>query len=96
MDKRKYELLYVLKPNLGEEGTKAVDERIQGIIEANGEVLEVDVWGNRRLAYEIQDFKEGYYVVLKFNSDADFPVELERQLNINENCLRYLVTSVEH
>ncbi|MDO5033595.1 MAG: 30S ribosomal protein S6 [Eubacteriales bacterium] len=92
---RNYELLYVLKPNLGEEGLAAMDERIQALVAANGEIKNVDVWGTRRLAYEIQDLKEGYYVVLHFTAEADFPVELERQLKINDQVLRFLVTSKE-
>ncbi|MDO5015613.1 MAG: 30S ribosomal protein S6 [Eubacteriales bacterium] len=92
---RSYELLYVLKPDLGEEGLAAMDERIQGIINANGEVSEVDVWGTRKLAYEIQDYKEGYYVVVEFASEPSFPQELERQLRINDSVLRYLISSLE-
>ncbi|MDD7401081.1 MAG: 30S ribosomal protein S6 [Eubacteriales bacterium] len=92
---RNYELLYVLNPTLGEEGLAAMDERIQGLISANGEIKDVDVWGVRRLAYEIQDLNEGYYVVLHFTAEADFPVELERQLKINDKVLRFLVTSME-
>lgn len=92
---RSYELLYVLKPDLGEEGLAALDDRIQGLIEANGEISNIDVWGNRRLAYEIEDYTEGYYVVLQFNSDPTFPVELERQLRINDSVLRYLITSAQ-
>lgn len=92
---RNYELLYVLNPTLGEEGLATMDERIQGLISANGEIKDVDVWGVRRLAYEIQDLNEGYYVVLHFTAEADFPVELERQLKINDKVLRFLVTSME-
>lgn len=92
---RSYELLYVLKPDLGEEGLAALDDRIQGLIEANGEISNIDVWGNRRLAYEIEDYTEGYYVVLQFNSEPTFPVELERQLRINDSVLRYLITSAQ-
>lgn len=92
---RSYELLYVLKPDLGEEGLAAMDERIQGIINANGTVSEVDVWGTRKLAYEIQDYKEGYYVVVEFASEPSFPQELERQLRINDSVLRYLISSLE-
>lgn len=90
-----YELLYILNPHLGEEGLSAMDERIQGSINANGEVKNVDIWGVRQLAYEIQDLKEGYYVVLHFTAEPDFPVELERQLRINDQVMRYLITSVE-
>lgn len=90
-----YELLYILNPQLGEEGLEAMDERIQGIINANGEVKNVDIWGVRQMAYEIQDQKEGYYVVLHFTAEPDFPVELERQLRIFDQVMRYLITSVE-
>ena len=53
--------------------------------------LPIDKRGIRRLAYEIQDEREGYYVVIKFQADPDYPETLERQLRINDNLLRYLV-----
>lgn len=91
---RLYELLYVLNPEIGEEKLTALTDRINALINENGSVDETDVWGNKRLAYEINDLTEGYYVLVHFSSEPEFPLELERQLRINDNVIRYLVTSM--
>jgi small subunit ribosomal protein S6 len=88
-----YEVTYILRPNLEE---TEVDERAnamaEGVKTRGGEVLgELDKMGKRRLAYEIDDVREGYYVVMKFRSDADGAKELERQMRLNESVLRALV-----
>lgn len=91
---RPYELLYVLNPEIGEEKLNAQTERISALINENGTVDEAEVWGNRRLAYEINDLTEGYYVLVHFSAEPEFPLELERQLRINDSVIRYLVTSM--
>ena len=92
----KYETLYVITPELEEEATKAVIEKFSGIITANGgEIESVDEWGKRRLAYPINFKNEGYYVLVQFTAAPEFPRELERNLQINENVMRYLVTRIE-
>ena len=91
---RPYELLYVLNPEIGEEKLEAVTARFEQLIADNGTVDDVDVWGRRHLAYEINDLTEGYYVLVHFSSDPEFPLELERQLKISEDVIRYLVTRV--
>lgn len=92
---RQYELLYVLNPSIGEDALESLNQRIQELVTNQGEILEVDVWGRRRLAYEIEDETEGYYVLINFNSKPDFPNEINRVLRITDNVLRYLVTTVE-
>ncbi|HHU53763.1 MAG TPA: 30S ribosomal protein S6 [Clostridiaceae bacterium] len=92
---RKYELLYVLNPAIGEDALDSLNQRIQDLIASQGEILEIDVWGRRRLAYEIEDETEGYYVLINFKSEPDFPIEVNRILRITDNVLRYLVTTVE-
>ncbi len=91
---RQYELLYVLKATIGEEALEALNQRIQGLITENAEDVKVDVWGRRRLAYEIEDETEGYYVVVDFKADPEFPLEVNRVLKITDNVLRYMVTAV--
>ena len=92
----KYENLYVITPELEEEATKAIIEKFSGIITANGgEIESVDEWGKRRLAYPINFKNEGYYVLVQFTAAPEFPRELERNLQINENVMRYLVTRIE-
>ncbi|MDW7655639.1 MAG: 30S ribosomal protein S6 [Bacillota bacterium] len=88
---RKYEAIYILNPVIGEEAINATTEKIQTLIESAATVEKIDVWGRRRLAYEIKDQKEGYYVLIDFSAETDFPKELERVLKITEGVLRYLV-----
>lgn len=88
---RKYELMYIVNPELDEEALTAVTERVNSLIETSGNVDNIDVWGKRRLAYEINDRKEGYYILVHFQSDPEFPKELERVLKISDDVMRYLV-----
>ena len=88
----KYEVLYVLNPNLTEEETQAVVEKFKTLIEQNGTIDEMDEWGKRKLAYEINYLSEGYYVLVKFTSGPDFPAELDRILGITDGVIRSLVT----
>ena len=88
-----YEVTYILRPSLEE---TEVDERATAIADGlktrGGEVVgELEKLGKRRLAYEIDDVREGYYVVMQFRSDADQAKELERQLRLNDAVLRQLV-----
>ena len=85
----KYECLYVIVPELNEEETKSVIEKFNGVITANGGMIEnVDEWGKRRLAYTIDYKTEGYYVYVAFNGASELPKELSRNLGINENVIR--------
>ncbi|MGI6327013.1 MAG: 30S ribosomal protein S6 [Saccharofermentanales bacterium] len=88
---RKYELVYILNPALGEEAVDAIVERIQALIESSATIDQVDVWGRRRLAYEIDYQKEGFYVLVNFSAEGEFPKELERVLRITEGVLRYMI-----
>ena len=88
----KYEVLYVLNPNLTEEETQAIVERFKTLIEQNGTVDEMEEWGKRKLAYEINYLTEGYYVLVKFTSGPELPAELDRILGITDGVIRSLVT----
>jgi len=90
----KYEVLYILNPALGEEGTAALVEKFKAMVEAEGTVSDVNVWGNRRMAYAIEDLTEGYYVLMQFESKPEFPAELERVMKITEGVLRCLTTAM--
>lgn len=93
-----YELTYIIDAKLDDEARKALIERFTGIIEKNGgEICKVDeaFWGKRRLAYPINDMTEGYYVLTTFKSESDLPREIERNLQISESILRYLVIKIE-
>ena len=88
----KYEVLYVLNPNLTEEETQAIVEKFKTLIEQNGTVDEMEEWGKLKLAYEINYLTEGYYVLVKFTSGPELPAELDRILGITDGVIRSLVT----
>ena len=88
----KYEVLYVLNPNLTEEETQAIVEKFKTLIEQNGTVDEMEEWGKHKLAYEINYLTEGYYVLVKFTSGPELPAELDRILGITDGVIRSLVT----
>lgn len=92
---RKYESVYILNPAIGEEAINATAEKIQALIESSSTIEKVDVWGRRRLAYEINDQKEGYYVLITFSAEAEFPKELERVLKITDGVMRYMVVRTD-
>lgn len=88
----KYELMYIINPELGEEGVPAVIEKFKTMIEAGGTLEETEEMGKRRLAYEINYIAEGYYVLVKFSAPPEFPAELDRVLGITDGILRSLIT----
>ena len=88
---KNYELVYVVRPNAEDEVKEAVLNKIQEVISANGEVEKVDTWGNRKLAYQIAKYSEGFYVLVNFKASADLPKELDRNLKINENVIRHMI-----
>ena len=91
-----YECLFVVDVTDGDEAVKATVEKFVGIINANAEtVVEVAQWGKRRLAYPINYKTEGWYVLVTFKAPADLPRELERNLEIYDDVLRYLVVKLE-
>ncbi len=91
-----YEVLYIITPELEEEVTKAIVEKFSGIVTSNGgEVVSVDEWGKRRLAYAIDYRTEGYYVLMTFAAAPELPKELERNYKNDESILRYMVTRKE-
>lgn len=92
----KYELAVVVNPNLDEESLKAEFESVKELIEKFGGTVEkVDDWGKRRLAYEIQKVKEGFYSFFTFSSGNDVPNEIEKRMRIKENVLRYLIVHAD-
>lgn len=91
----KYELLCVFEPNTEEEKRNQFLDRLKDVIESNGEIENVDEWGLRKLAYEIDKIKEGYYVLINFNTDPDIPKELDRNLKIADNVIRHMIVRVE-
>ena len=90
----KYEVLYIIDPELGEEGIAALVEKFKAMVEAEGTLLNIDLWGKRRLAYLVNDKPEGYYVLMNFETKPEVPAELERVMKITEGVMRCLTTVV--
>ena len=91
-----YEALYIIVPELDEETMRGVTDKFKGIVEQNsGEIVSVDEWGKRKLAYAIDYKTEGYYVLMSFAGSSELPKELERNLKNDERILRYLVIRKE-
>ncbi len=86
-----YETVFIVNPDLDEEQTSAVVEKFKSLIEGAGAIDTTDIWGKRKLAYEINDKTEGYYVLIRFSSTPDFPSELDRVYKITENIIRSLI-----
>ena len=87
----KYEAVVVLSLKNGEEAVQGLVAKFSDLIKENGELVNVDEWGKRKLAYDINYESEGYYVVYSFDSKPDFPAEFERVINITDGVLRSLV-----
>ena len=84
----KYELVMVFSVAKGEEAVEALKTKFTDLIKANGTLGEVEEWGKRKLAYAINYETEGYYIVVQFESDENFPAELDRVINITDGVLR--------
>lgn len=89
---RAYELMYIIRPALEEEITQAIVDRFENLVkELGGEVDNINQRGKKRLSYEIDDLKEGYYVIMNFKAETEVISELERQIGLTENIMRHIV-----
>lgn len=88
---RKYELMYIIRPDIEEEQIEAVTEKFQSIINGGGEISAHEVLGKRRLAYEINKFREGVYVLVNFTATVEVVEELNRVMRISDEIIRHLV-----
>lgn len=86
-----YETMVVFSVANGEEAAQPLLEKFKGMIEANGTLESVDEWGKRRLAYPINDELDGYYVLFNYQSEPEFPAELDRVFKITDGVLRSLI-----
>jgi small subunit ribosomal protein S6 len=90
---RKYEVTFIVHPDLDEAAFNEVQERVKSwISDAGGKVTNVDLWGKKKLAYEIRKQTEGQYVLFETEMPPSFCAELERNLQLQESIMRYLVT----
>ena len=88
---RNYELLIILDPAMDEAARNQMIETVKGIINADGEAGEADLWGAKKLAYPINKKKDGFYVLIPFKASAELPKELDRRLKISDNCMRHII-----
>ena len=91
-----YELALVVNAKIEDEAREAVVEKAKGYVARyGGTVTEVEEWGKKRLAYEVQKMREGFYYFIQFEADATCPAEVERHVRIMDNVMRYLVVKKE-
>lgn len=92
----KYELTFVVNAKIEDDERAAVVDKCKALIERfGGTITNVDEWGKRRLAYEIQKMKEGFYYVVQFDALTSAPAEIESRIRIMDNVMRYLVVKRE-
>ena len=91
MTMTKYELAVVISAKLDDDArTDALEKVKELVVRYGGEITNIDEWGKRRLAYEIQKMREGYYYFIHFDAASDCPAEIERRVRIMEPVIRYL------
>ena len=91
----KYEAMMVFSVANGDEAVTALVEKFKTLISDNGTLENVDEWGKKRLAYEVQKMREGFYYFIHFEADATAPAEIEARLRIMDNVLRFLCVRQE-
>ncbi|HLR02335.1 MAG TPA: 30S ribosomal protein S6 [Virgibacillus sp.] len=92
----KYEIMYIIRPDIEEEAMTALVERFNSILTDNGaEIEKVDEKGKKRFAYEIQDYRDGYYVIINFSSDDQAINEFDRLAKYNDDILRHITIREE-
>ena len=93
---RKYELMYIVKPSLDDAARTVVIEKLHAILTDNGATIEnVNEWGLRELAYEINDLTKGYYVVVNFASEEIALNEFDRLARINHDVMRHMIVRLD-
>ena len=93
---KKYEAVFMFYPNADEERKEKQFDRLKQIIESNGKISNVDEWGMRKLAYEIEYNKEAYYVLVEFEAEPGSIKELDRVAKILDTLMRHMIIAVEN
>jgi len=93
---RDYEVMYIIRPDLEEEAQKELIERFNKILTDNNATVEkVDEMGSRRLAYEIDNYRDGYYVVVNFKGNEEAVNEFDRQAKFSDDVIRHMVVRLD-
>lgn len=94
---RTYETLYIIDPNLTEEQVQAVTDKYSGIVtQTGGEIIAVERWDRRRLAYEVKGRREGMYILMYFHGEPAVAAEIDRVMKLSEDVFRHLITREEN
>jgi len=93
---RHYETIYIVNPNLAEEGNKEVIEKFSNLVQKHeGAVVKVDEWGSKRLAYQIKKNDYGYYVLMDYCGGSQIIAEIERELKLDDRIVKYQTVKLE-
>jgi len=91
-----YESIFILKPSLKEEETESAIEKMKGVITTNnGEILEVENWGKRKLAYEVKKEKKGIFVLMRFQGEGRLIPELEKNYKLDDRVMKYVTVKLD-
>jgi small subunit ribosomal protein S6 len=90
---RKYELMYIVRTDVEQDAVQAFVEKVNGVAAATGEISKTDVIGKRRLAYEIDKYRDGFYVLVHFTATQAGVKELDRVLRISDEVIRHLIVN---
>ncbi|WP_217588443.1 30S ribosomal protein S6 [Lentibacillus saliphilus] len=93
---RKYEIMYIIRPDMEEEAQTALIERFNKVLTDNGaEIEKVDDKGKKRLAYEINDYRDGHYIIINFSGDENAVNEFDRQAKYSDDIIRHIAIREE-
>ena len=93
---KKYEAFYIVKPDLNDGEVSKISDHFKGVVEKQGGTVEkAGKWDKRKLAYEIDGFKEGNYILMHFEAPAELPAELGRLMRINDDIIRHRIYKLE-
>lgn len=96
MSMQDYEAVVIFSVKNGDEAASALSEKFKSLIEEQAELVSVDEWGRRKLAYPINYEEEGYYVLYTFKAESEFPAEFKRVASITDDAIRALVVKLEN
>lgn len=93
-DMRNYETIFILNPDITEEEVSSITDKVKSIIETQQGIIEnIDIWGKKKLAYEVNKKREGYFILIHFLSCENLPKELDRNLKIMDNVIRHIIVN---
>lgn len=96
MNNRKYEAFYIVKPELGDADVQKIADRFKAVVEEKGgTVANAGKWDKRKLAYEVEGYKEGNYVLMNFEAEGTVPQELNRLMRISDDVIRHRIFKLE-